>query len=110
MNGPLEGEDATVATGELVAVGGLVGVAVDVLVDVRMGVGVVLGTVVGVSVPVGTSVGVPVEILIDGIVDDFPDEVMQPLAIDAADVHRRAFAHGIEAFEDINVSGAVVGS
>src|SRR5262249_7999451 len=32
-------------------------------------------------------VGVAVEVLVNGVVDDLPDEVVQPLAIDAADVH-----------------------
>src|SRR5262249_1710523 len=33
-------------------------------------------------------IGVAVEVFIDGVIDDFPDEVVQALAINAANVHR----------------------
>ncbi len=54
-------------------------------------------------------VGVAVEVFVDGVVDDFPDEMVQPLAVDAADVHRRPFADGLEPFEDGDVGGGVAG-
>ena len=48
-----------------------------------------------------------VEVFVDGVVDDFPDEMVQPLAVDAADVHRRPFADRFETFEDGDVLGGV---
>ena len=53
---------------------------------------------------------IAVEVFVDGVIDDFPDEVMQPLGVHAADVHRRPFAHGFQAFENGNVLGGVSGS
>ena len=56
----------------------------------------------------GDGVGVAVEVLVDGVIDDLPDEVVQALAVDAADVHRRPFADGLQAFEDLeDVLGGV---
>ena len=52
-------------------------------------------------------VGVAVEVFIDGVIDDFPDEVVQPLAVDAADVHRRPLADRLQPFEDGDVFGGV---
>ena len=52
-------------------------------------------------------VGVAVEVFVDGVVDDFPDEVVQALAVHAADVHRRPLADGLQAFEDGDVFGGV---
>ena len=46
--------------------------------------------------------------LVDGVVDDLPDEVVQPGQAGRTDVHPRPFADGIEAFEDLDVLGAVV--
>ena len=56
----------------------------------------------------GDGVGVAVEVFVDGVIDDFPDEVVQPLAVDAADVHRRPLADGLQAFEDGDVGGGVI--
>ena len=42
----------------------------------------------------GDRVGVAVEVFVDGVIDDFPDEVVQPLGVRRADVHRRPLAHG----------------
>ena len=54
-------------------------------------------------------VGVTVEVFIDGVVHDFPDEVMQSLAVHAADIHRRPLADRFETFENGNVFGCVSG-
>ena len=48
----------------------------------------------------GDGVGVAVEVLVDGVIDDLPDEVVQPLGVDAADVHRRPLADRLQPFED----------
>src|SRR5262249_15356581 len=53
-------------------------------------------------------VSVAVEVLVDGVVDDLPHEVVQPLAVDAADVHRRPLADGLKPFEDGDVLGGVL--
>ena len=55
----------------------------------------------------GDRVGVAVEVFIDGVVDDFPDEMVQPLGVGRADVHRRPLADRLEAFEDRDVCGGV---
>ena len=52
-------------------------------------------------------VGVLVQVLVDGVVDDFPDEVVQPLGVHGADVHRRPDADGLEPLEGGNVRGRV---
>ena len=46
--------------------------------------------------------------LVDRVVDDLVDEVVQPGAPGRADVHRRALADRLEAFEDLDLVGAVV--
>ena len=51
--------------------------------------------------------GEAVHRLINGVVEHFPDEVMQPGRADAADVHARAFANGLEPFENRNVFSGV---
>ena len=53
---------------------------------------------------------IAVQVFVDGVIDDFPHEVVQPLAVHAADVHRRPLADGFEAFEDGDVGGGVTGS
>ena len=55
------------------------------------------------------SVGIAVEVLVDGVIDDFPDEVVQSFVIDAADVHRRPAAHGLQTFEDGDVGSGIPG-
>jgi hypothetical protein len=55
------------------------------------------------------AVGVARHRLVDGVVDHLPDEVVQPGEAGRADVHPRPFADGIEALEDLDVLGAVVG-
>ena len=52
-------------------------------------------------------VGVAVHGLVDGVVDDLPDEVVQAGRAGAADVHARALADRLEAFEDGDVFGGV---
>ena len=39
---------------------------------------------------------------VDRIVDDFPDQVMQPHLARRADVHRRAFSHGLNAAQHLD--------
>ena len=46
--------------------------------------------------------------LVDRVVDDLVDEVMQARRAGRADVHRRPLAHGLEAFEDLDLVRAVV--
>jgi len=41
--------------------------------------------------------------LVDGVVDDLVNQVVQAGRAGAADVHRRAFAHGLQAFEDLDL-------
>ena len=53
-------------------------------------------------------VAVPGQRLVDRVVDDLVDEVMQPGRAGRADVHRRPLAHRLEAFEDLDLVGAVV--
>ena len=52
-------------------------------------------------------VGVAVDVLVDGVVEDFPREVVQPLGVDAADVHGRPLADRLQPFEDLDVLRAV---
>ena len=54
-------------------------------------------------------VAVAGEGLIDGVVDDLVDEVVQAALARAADVHAWAHADGLEALEDLDLLGAVVG-
>jgi hypothetical protein len=46
-------------------------------------------------------------VFVDAVVDDFIDEVVETIDAGAADVHRRAFPHGIETFEDFDLVGVV---
>ena len=56
-----------------------------------------------------TLFGVAGQRLVDGVVDDFVDHVMQAGdVIGVADVHARALADGVEAFENFDVFGGVV--
>ena len=45
--------------------------------------------------------------LVDGVVDDLVDEVMQAALVGRADVHAGAAADGLQALEDLDVSGGV---
>ena len=56
----------------------------------------------------GDACRVAVDGLVDGVVDDLPDEVVQAVAVDAADVHAGPFADRLEAFEDGDVFGGVL--
>jgi hypothetical protein len=47
--------------------------------------------------------GVPVHRLVDGVVERLPDEMMQAGDADAADVHARPLADGLQPFEDGDV-------
>ena len=47
---------------------------------------------------------------VNSVVDHFPDEVVQASQTRGTDVHTRAFADGVEAFQDLNVFCAVVSS
>ena len=49
------------------------------------------------------------ERLVDGVVDDFVDEVVQAALRRRADVHARTLADGLEAFENLDLVGTVVG-
>ena len=53
-------------------------------------------------------VAVAGERLVDRVVDDFVDEMVQPRRAGGADVHRRALADRLEAFEDLDFVRAVV--
>ncbi len=58
----------------------------------------------------GDFLGVAGERLVDGVVDDLIDHVVQARAvIGVADIHAGALAHGIEALEDLDAVGAIVG-
>jgi len=50
----------------------------------------------------------PAEGLVDGIVDDLPQAVHQAAGVGRADVHRWAFAYGLQALEDEEMAGLVV--
>ncbi len=41
----------------------------------------------------GDRIGVAIEVFIDGVINDFPNEVMESLDIDAANIHGRPFAN-----------------
>ena len=47
--------------------------------------------------------------LVDGVVDDLPDEVVEAGGTGAADVHPGPLPDRVEAFEDLDVLGVVVG-
>src|SRR5206468_11791024 len=51
----------------------------------------------------------PVHRLVDAVVEDFPDEVMQAGRADAADVHAGPLPDRLQAFQDRDVFGGVVG-
>ena len=54
--------------------------------------------------------GVAGQRLVDGVVDDLVDHVVQAGAvIGVADIHARPLAHGVEALEDLDRFGAVIG-
>ena len=54
--------------------------------------------------------GVAGERLVDGVVDDLVDHVVQAGAVvGVADIHARPLAHRVEALEDLDRFGAVVG-
>ena len=54
-------------------------------------------------------IGKAIDVLIDGIVHNFPHQMVQSLAVDAADIHRRPFADRLEAFENGDVFGGIGG-
>ena len=47
--------------------------------------------------------------LVDGVVDDLPHAVHEAALVGRADVHARPFADGLEALEDGEMAGHVVG-
>ena len=47
------------------------------------------------------------EVLVDGVVDNLPQKMMQPLAVDTSDVHRRPHPHSLEPFKDVDIAGSV---
>ena len=53
-------------------------------------------------------VAVAGERLVDGVVDDLVDEVVETAGAGGTDVHSGAFANGFEAFENLDLVGAVV--
>jgi hypothetical protein len=46
--------------------------------------------------------------LVDGVINDFVDEVVEGVEAGAADVHARALADGVEAFEHLDLISAVL--
>ena len=54
--------------------------------------------------------GIPRHGLVDRVVDDLPDEMVKPTFIGRADVHARASANRLQAFEDLDAVGGVVGA
>ena len=51
---------------------------------------------------------IPGQRLVDRVVDDLVNQMVQPDRARRPDVHRRALAHGLEAFEHLDLVGAVV--
>ena len=47
------------------------------------------------------------ERLVDCVVDNLIDEMVRTVDVGAADVHRRALAHGLQAFENLDLLGGV---
>ena len=45
--------------------------------------------------------------LVDGVVNNFIDKMMKSFGADVADIHCRAFAHGFQSLEDLDITGAV---
>ena len=45
---------------------------------------------------------------VDGVVHHFVDQVVQAVFTDVADIHGGTFAHGLQAFEHLDVAGRVV--
>lgn len=45
---------------------------------------------------------------VDGVVNHFVNKVMQPARGGVSDVHRRSFADGFEAFQHLDIFGAVL--
>ncbi len=43
------------------------------------------------------------EVFVHGVVNNFPDEVVQPAGVGAADVHRGAFPDRLQPFEDLDI-------
>jgi hypothetical protein len=50
----------------------------------------------------------PVHRLVDGVVENFPDEMVEPGAADAPDVHSGTFADGLQPLENGDVFRGVV--
>ncbi len=46
--------------------------------------------------------------LVDGVVDNFVNQVVQSFDADVADIHGRAFAHGFQTLQHLDVAGAVL--
>jgi hypothetical protein len=44
---------------------------------------------------------------VDAVVHDFIDQMVESIDARAPDVHRGAFSHGIETFEDLDLIGTV---
>ena len=53
----------------------------------------------------GDGRGEAIHRFVDGVVEDFPDQMMEPGAADAADIHARPLPDGIQAFKDSDVFG-----
>ena len=47
------------------------------------------------------------EILVDRVIDNLPEQVMQTADIDPADVHRRPLPHGLQPFQNLDITRAV---
>ena len=46
--------------------------------------------------------------LVDRVVHDFVDKVMKAFGRDVANIHGRAFAHGLQTFEDLDFISVVI--
>ena len=51
--------------------------------------------------------GMPIDRFIDRVVEDLPEQMMVAVRVSPADIHRRTFANGLQAFENIDVFGGV---
>ena len=48
------------------------------------------------------------QVFVDGVVHHFPYEMVQTFCICTSDVHSRAFPHGLQAFQRLNITGAIL--
>ena len=53
-------------------------------------------------------VAIPGQRFVDTIIHDFIDQMMQPFAGSAADIHSRPFPDSFQPFQNLNLLGAVI--